>query len=122
MKSNRFWLITFGAIIMASALVAIFIGQVQSFHARIYKDGLLVETVNLIMVEEPYTLEINGNDGLNVLEVESGRLRISKADCPDGTCIRQGWKNGGSTPIVCLPNRVVVTFDGFETQVDAVAG
>jgi len=100
--------------------------QVPTGSVRIYKDGMLIDTVNLVAVVDSFIIEINGvdtgsTDGHNVLEVERGRIRMLFADCPDGTCIRQGWTSGGVMPIVCLPNRVIVVFDGGY-GVDAVVG
>jgi len=96
--------------------------QVPMSYARIYKDGALTETVNLSVATDPYTIDIHGSSGFNILEVEHGRIRVSKADCPDGICIRQGWVSGGLVPIVCFPNRLVITFEGNEADVDAVVG
>ena len=131
MKSNKFWLIILGGLLVLSAVVAMLLGQVQSSHAFIYQDGVLTDTVNLSSVTRGYTVDVfggldagGGSGKVNVLEVEQGRIRMSNANCPDGTCIRQGWKSGGITPIVCLPNRVVVTFEGTGTNadIDAVVG
>jgi len=102
----------------------------QSSYAYIHQDGALVDAVNLAAVSEPYTVDVfesidpGGSGWLNILEVERGRIRMANANCPDGTCLRQGWKSGGITPIVCLPNRVIVTFDGIGlgADVDAVVG
>lgn len=32
-------------------------------------------------------------------------------DCPDGICVKTGWVDGG-TPIVCLPNRLIIEVKG----------
>jgi hypothetical protein len=74
-------------------------------------------------VTEPYryVIELNGN--INIIDVEQGRIRISEANCPNEACVRQGWKNGGIIPIVCLPHRLVITFEGGdETNIDAIIG
>ena len=70
----------------------------------------------------PITVETSGNK--NVIAVEQGRIRMLSADCPDGSCVRQGWISGGIFPIVCLPNRVVITLEHGDNRsnVDAVVG
>ena len=130
-KSNKFWLVILGGVVVLAAVVAMLLGQVQSSYAFIHKDGALTDTVNLSAVTVAHTIDVvsgadadGSSDIVNVLEVEQGRIRMLYANCPDGTCIRQGWNSGGITPIVCLPNRVVVTFDGTGSgaDVDAVVG
>ena len=124
MKSNKFWLLILGGIVVLSAVAAMLLGHVQSSYALIYKDNVLTDTVNLSSVIEPYNIDVLGSGGVNILKIERGRIRMSRANCPDRICVRQGWKSGGITPIVCLPNRVVVTFDGIGSgvDIDAVVG
>ena len=122
LKSNRFWLFVLVGVVMASAVVALLLGRVTVNYARIYKAGELTEVVNLSVVTEPYSIVLHDDLGLNVVEVEPGRVSISKSDCPDGICVRQGWISGGLVPIVCLPNRVIITLDGGDSDVDAEVG
>jgi len=130
LKTNKFWLIILGSVVVIASVVAVLFWRVPAAYARIYKDGVLTDVVNLAAAEEPFGLLVEGdisntaNRGYNYLEVEQGRIRVQSASCPDGICIRQGWVSGGLLPIVCLPNRLVVTFDGGGSglDVDAVAG
>jgi len=130
LKSNWFWILILSGVVITSAVVALLLLRAPAGYARIYKDGALTEEVNLLTVTEAYKIHIGG-DGVaatksyNILEVERGRIRVAEADCPDGLCIRQGWVSGGLVPIVCLPNTVLVTFEGGGTDgsgVDAVVG
>jgi len=108
-----------GGVVIASAVAALLVWRVPVSYARIYKDGILTEAVNLAAVAEGYTIVVEGN----AIEVEPGRIRVSDADCPDVLCVRQGWARGGLVPIVCLPNRLVIVFDGGgDGDVDAVVG
>jgi hypothetical protein len=127
--TNRFWIFILGGVVFVASVAAMFLWSAPAAYARIYKDGVLTEVINLAAVTEPFGLLIeadssdNTSHGYNYLEIEHGRVRVSRADCPDGICVRQGWVNGGLIPIVCLPNRLVVTFDGGSgLDVDAVAG
>jgi len=129
-KSNAFWICILGGVLLVAGVAVFLLSQVQTDYARVYKDGVLTETVNLLTATGPSTITITGRtasgdtDGVNVLEVERGRIRMLTADCPDGICVRQGWRSGGLMPIICLPNRVVVVFDGSDNDldVDAVVG
>jgi len=123
-KSNKFWLIVLGGIMMISMIAAVLILQAPASYARIYKDGKPVDVVDLSTVTKPYMIILEQGEEpsprSNVIEVERGRIRMYKADCPDGTCVRQGWVMSAAIPIVCLPNRVVITLEGNHKGVDAV--
>jgi len=123
MKSTRFWLVVLGAIIILSAAAALLLMQAPASQASIYSDGALMQKLDLTGVAEPFTLTIEGGGGFNIIAVERGRIRISDADCPDGSCVRQGWVSGGVTPIVCLPHRLVIALEGGSAGgVDAIVG
>ena len=136
MKSNKFWIIIFGLIVAGCVVVALFLHQAPASFVSIYKDGVKVtEAVNLFAVTESFAIVVDdmavtgsvfdGTTGRNIIEIDTGRVRMLEADCPDGYCVHQGWISGGFMPIVCLPNRVVVVpFGGSldNNSVDAVVG
>jgi len=117
-----FWMILLGVIVILSTIAALQLGQSSASYAFIYKNGELTETVNITTVTAPFKITVENGGNINVIEVEHGRIRMLSADCPDGTCVRQGWISGGVFPIVCLPNRVVITLEGGDNDsgVDAV--
>ena len=129
-KSNKFWLLLLGGLVAASVVVMILLWQVPVSNVRIYKEGEIITTINLLTVNQPYTYTVEGMvhtggvSGLNIVEIDHGRVRMQKADCPDGYCVRQGWINSGLVPVVCLPNRVVIAFESGtdNTGIDAVVG
>ena len=128
MKSNKFWIIVLGVVVLTSAVAVMLLMQVPTNNARIYKDGIVTETVNLAAVTDSYELVVCGNaeigssGGFNILVVEHGRIRVSEADCDDRDCIRMGWTQNGAIPIICLPNQLVVTFESVDSDVDAIVG
>lgn len=87
--------------------------------AEIYRDGRLVERIDLRSVPRPYTLEIGEG---NTLEVDRGRVRMLRADCPDQICVGRSWSSSAAKPIVCLPNRVTVILTGGGSGPDGVLG
>lgn len=87
--------------------------------AEIYRDGKLVQRVDLRNVPVPYTLDVGEG---NTLEVERGRIRMLRADCPDQVCVHQSWSSAAAKPIVCLPNRVTVILSGSGCEPDGVLG
>jgi len=132
MKSNTFWVVVLGGVVVVSVVVGVFLFRLPGDVARIYKDGALVEAVDLAVVGEMYTIALADNvderglllSGINMIDLDRGRIRMGNADCRSKMCVRQGWTSGGIVPIVCLPNRVVISFERFDADpdVDAVAG
>ena len=59
-------------------------------------------------------------NGTNTVTVRDGKVAVTQADCPDHYCMDRGWCDSG-TPIVCLPNRLVLKFVGKQT-VDGAVG
>jgi len=122
LKTNRFWLIILAGAVIVSAVTALLLGKAPAEKARIFKDGILLETIDLAAVNKPYTIEVDSNGRSNVIEVERGRIRMQTADCPDGTCVRTGWISRGVTPIVCLPHRLVIELESSDKDIDAQVG
>ena len=83
-------------------------------YAQITSKGQPVKTVDL-MVDQEFTV-----DGKNTVTVQDGKIAVTWADCPDHYCMKRGFCDGG-TDIVCLPNRLVITFLG-DQEVDAAIG
>jgi len=136
MKSNKFWIILLGGLVLISAVITMLLWNIPTSYAKIYHDGKLIESVNLAAITEPFTIIIEHGDGssvleqmnrprvLNMIEAESGRIRMIEASCPDGLCVRQGWMSSGLIPIVCLPNKVIIVLESAENahDIDAIVG
>lgn len=54
------------------------------------------------------TYTVEGELGPTTFEIKDGRVRIVDSPCPNKTCVAQGWHN----PLVCLPNKVMITVEG----------
>ncbi|MCL2366813.1 MAG: NusG domain II-containing protein [Oscillospiraceae bacterium] len=121
MKSNKFWLILLCSILLLSALSALLIFESDRSLAHIYHDGIRIDTLDLNEISEMLTLTLTFENGTNTIEAERGRIRMATADCPDRTCVHQGWISRGSLPIVCLPHRLVIRLDdNHKLDLDAV--
>ena len=129
MKSNKFWILIFAAVLTISSGAAAIIAlkRPDVGKARIIQDGVLIQSIDLSSTYESRSITLENGTGFNVINIEHGRLRVSQANCPDEYCVRQGWASGGAIPIVCLPHRLVIRFDP-DTQsddaphIDAVVG
>lgn len=47
-----------------------------------------------------------------VIQFEGMRVRILSSDCPDHTCVKNGWLTKAGQSSICLPNRTVLQLDG----------
>lgn len=111
------------AAVAASAALLLFRGGGEDRPvARITRDGVLLEEIDLNKVDRPYTLTFEDESGSNTVSVEKGRIRVSAADCPDQVCVNQGWISDGTVPIVCLPHRLMVEIEGGGGELDGGAG
>ena len=112
---TKYWLMIFSA--AAAACIALSLPLLRTDQARfaqITSNGKMVKTVDLF-VDQEFTV-----DGKNTITVEDGRIAVTWADCPDHYCMKRGFCAGG-TDIVCLPNRLVISFLG-EQEIDAAIG
>ena len=63
-------------------------------------------------VSQNGTYTVAGELGPTTFEIKDGRVRITDSPCPNKTCISQGWHN----PLVCLPNKVMITVENETGQ------
>ena len=75
-------------------------------------------------LNEDKTIELKKKDydnllGDMIIEIKDSKVRVAKEESPKNYCSKQGWVSNVATPIVCLPNAVVITIIGqSETDVD----
>lgn len=115
---TRSWILLFAAL-------ALLLGALCLLHPKksglvgIYRDGALIETVDLT---KDRTIRLDGAAGGAVAAVKDGEIYMESADCPDQVCVRHGPLRAGGTPIVCLPNRLSIQWLEQDAAVDAVSG
>jgi len=110
-------------LVAASASVLLLRDRGADAHiARITRDGVLLEEIDLDKVDEPYSLTLEDGSGSNTILVEQGRVRVSEANCPDQICVNQGYISGSTVPIVCLPHRLMIEIEGGGGDLDGAAG
>ncbi|MDY4490442.1 MAG: NusG domain II-containing protein [Candidatus Faecousia sp.] len=89
----------------------------EAVRAEIRSDGELIATVDL-RIDQEFTVTTPWG-GENVVTVRSGAIAVTSANCPDHYCMHRGFCNSGGS-IVCLPNKLVISFVG-EQDVDFAA-
>ena len=112
---TKAWILLFAAAAAVCILLSLpLFSQEQARFAKITSKGEPVKTVDL-SIDQEFTV-----DGKNTITVKDGKIAVTWADCPDHYCMKRGFCSGG-TDIVCLPNRLVISFLG-EPEVDAAIG
>ncbi|RDB63987.1 hypothetical protein C1878_04165 [Gordonibacter sp. 28C] len=92
--------------------------------ATVARNGIVLETIDLAEVSEPYTLRFEDESGANVVAVEPGRIRVVEADCPDKVCVNAGWIDAPGKPIACVPHGITIVVEregGGADGIDALA-
>lgn len=119
MKSNRFWLLVLGGVCAVCVLCAALLPRLftPGTSARVVQNGVVLRTLSLTE-EQEFTLDAP-NGGSNTVTVRDGRICVSHATCPDQVCVKQGWVDRAGTPIVCLPNALVIEIQGGDPTLDA---
>ena len=125
MKSTRFWVILIaGLLVISGVFAALVAGQTFGTMVNIYLDGKCIRSIDLSQADSSYEFTVDGPAGSNTIQVEPGRICVSRADCPDQICVRQGWISTSAMPVVCLPNRLVIQIEeqSGQSELDGVAG
>lgn len=74
-------------------------------------------------LNENKVIEINSDNGTNVVVIENGSVFMKKADCPDEYCVKQGKVSNAGDSVICLPHKLVVEVQssGGTDEIDVVA-
>lgn len=118
MKRKLIFICIFVLLILSCFVVILFSQAGTNKNiARIYQDGNLVEEIDLSKVKQNKEISLAGN----IIAVESGRICMKEANCPDKLCVRQGWISNSVVPIVCLPNKVVIELSNKAADADIIS-
>ena len=113
------WIGIFAALLAVCAGLSLMLlapGEDAAF-VEVRSEGELLYTLPLNVEQQ---LTVTSENGTNVITIRNGKVAVTQADCPDGYCMDRGFCSGG-TQIVCLPNRLVLTFAG-QSDVDFAVG
>ncbi len=81
--------------------------------AYIYQDGVEVARLALDGSDDGKIITVSGeNDAENVVEVIDGKVHMLSSTCKDKICVNSGWRDSTGTPIVCMPNKIVIDVKG----------
>ena len=96
-------ILSLSTVIILRTKVGRIFSSTEVSSARIFQDGELFKQLKLIEDQE-----ISLVGGKMVLEVNEGRIRVKKSDCPRQICVNAGWiKHPGET-VVCVPYKTLI--------------
>ena len=115
MKKGDLVILALALVLAALPLLLLLPADAAPAQVLVRQDGQLLRALPL-----DCTVEFATVHGTNVVEVSGGTVRITFADCPDGTCMRMGPIRRTGETLVCLPHRLTVEITGAAESVDAV--
>lgn len=81
----------------------------DSGTAYIYQNGDEIEKIPLDGSTDGKVITVKGENGEeNVIEVTGDKVHMRSSTCKDQLCVKKSCTNHEDTPIVCLPNKVVI--------------
>lgn len=102
---------------LGGSLFVLFSGAKNTVN--IISDGRIVESVDLsASPDRKIVVEYEGRT--NTVEIKDGKIHVIDAECYDHTCMKMGWLESASLPIVCLPNHLVIEYADDNNAPDAV--
>lgn len=100
---------------LIASLVMIY--KPHSQTVQIIQDGKILYIIDLEKSEDT-TIEIEYQNSKNIIQIQNHQISILDAECPDKTCVKMGELKSNATPIICLPNKLVIQFTEL-TEIDA---
>lgn len=115
---TKYWMLLLGSMLLGCLALSFFLlapGK-SADTAKVYSGGKLIRSVNLGK-NQTFIVETESG-GRNEITVRDGHIAVTQANCPDHYCMHRGFCSGGAD-IVCLPNRLVISFSA-DREMDAI--
>lgn len=116
--TNKRWIVLFAALLLLCA-AALFLMPRAGSTVGVFQNGELVYTIHPHSAAKDYVLTYEAGETL--VHAGPDGIWVESADCKNQNCVRHGPLKPGGTPIVCLPERIVVRYMADDT-IDAVTG
>ena len=111
-KKSFLWGLLLALVAAAGLLLYGKLGRGEGMVAVVSVNGEVLERIDLSKVREDYDLDVATEFGRNIVHVEPLAISVTHADCPDQICVMQGKLSGSGIPIICMPNRLVISIEG----------
>ena len=120
MKNSR-WVALFAAVIALCAASLLLLPH-GGERVGVWQNGELKYTIDPARIGESYELTLSYEAGETRIHVGRDGIYVLSADCENGDCVRHAPLSANGTPIVCLPERIVIRYMDKEDGFDAVSG
>ena len=119
MKTKVF-VIIFAVILVICSITALCMYNFEnnSQTVVIESDGKVIRIISLNEVSSPYSIDIEYNGRHNIVAVDKNYISVTDADCPDNVCVKHGELKNKFSPIVCLPNRLIIKYSDKNEEID----
>ena len=67
------------------------------------------------------TITVNRDGHMNKITIKGGKVQVSKSNCKNQVCVKQGSISTTHQNFVCIPNRVVVSIEGKGGEYDVIS-
>jgi hypothetical protein len=112
-------IITILAIIAIITLIILVIKTNQpTTTVKITIDGKEYATYPL---NQDQTIQIKNDYGENTIIISKGSVYMKSATCPDQICVKHSPLPQSTTPIICLPHKLVVEIIGIQDNIDIIS-
>jgi hypothetical protein len=72
-------------------------------------------------LNQDQTIQIKNDYGENTIIISQGSVYMKAATCPDQICVKHSPLPQCTTPIICLPHRLVVEIIGTSDTIDLIS-
>lgn len=76
---------------------------------QIIQDGKVIYTIDLDNSDDR-TIIMEYKGSKNIISIKNHQIYMEDAECPDNTCVKMGFLKSSASPIVCLPNKLIIRF------------
>ena len=66
-------------------------------------------------------ITVNRDGHTNKITIKGGKVQVSKSNCKNQVCVKQGSISSTHQSIVCIPNSVVVSIEGKDGEYDVIS-
>ena len=84
--------------------------------AVVLEDGNVVIEITAAQLQEGGVTSFEANGYHYQFSYAGGRIRFSKADCPDQICVRTGWISRYGQIAACAPGHLILKIEGDPEQ------
>lgn len=113
------------SIVMFSMIGLFIVKEISVNSGNLYLvievEGKEYKKISLDANKEKELIEINSEEGHNLIEIEGSSVRIAEADCKDQLCVKMGWLDRANQISICLPNRVSIKLITNKSDVDIIS-